>query len=184
MRNSLIKLMSLAVVLSIGFNASAQFSGIQTSFFTKDLVSTILAQQGCVGLRMYPSVNNNANVVLIIGIDANGNEISSNYQIYTGIRENTATYSSIGKSQAKASCETYFNGHESFTSEISKSILQNLLGGSSLGIAIQASSSGTNFMVSSYTQGEGLTPSGAAKAGDPCPSACGKPSQYVAFPKP
>lgn len=174
--------MSVAVVLSFTTSISAQSSNIQTSFFTKDLVNTILAQPGCAGLRMYPAVNNNSNVVLIIGIDGGGNEISSNYQMFTGLRDNNATYSSVGKSQAKTYCDTYFSNNESFSSDISKSTISALLSGSSLGISIQASG-GNNFMVSSYIRGsEGLTPSGGAKPGDPCPNACGSASQYLVFP--
>lgn len=177
MKNSFLKVLGATALFCLTAPIFAQ-----SSFFTRDLVSTILAQQGCSGIRMYPAISNNTQVVIIIGIDGNGNEITSKYQMFTGVRENSATYSSIGKSQAKQACDAYFSQNESFTSEIGKSELEAMLSGNSLGITIKPSGR-NNFMVDAYTQGsEGLVAMGSAKSGAPCPSACGSPSQYLIFP--
>ena len=177
MKNLNSKVTAIVTMLFISFSMIGQ-----NAFFSKTLVNTILAQQGCTGLRMYPVVDKSRNVnsVMIAGIDAQGNEVSSKYQIYTGIKGNKPSYSSLGKSEARSACDSYFSSNESFVSDISRNVVEGFLNGT-LGISIQADR-GKNFLVSGYTQGEGPMPSGSSKPGDPCPSACGAASQYLISP--
>lgn len=187
MRNLYSRLIAIVLLFTIISSSSAQSVEFKTSFFSKDLIKTILSQRGCEGLRIYPvfDKNRNSNSVVIVAIDANGDELSSKYQMFTGIKDNTPTYSSVGKSDAKSACEIYFSENKQFVSQIKKATAEAHLSGNSLGMAIQldANQKG-NFVVSGYENTrEGLKSTGNAKPGDPCPSACGDPRQYLVFPK-
>ncbi len=186
MRNLYTAFFAIALVFASTYHASAQSSEFQTSFFSKGLVKTVLSEPGCTGLRMYPVMdeNNNSTSVIIVAIDARGNELSSKYQIFTGVKENQATYASISKPNAKSACEAYFSKNKQFVSQISKAVVEAIISGNSLGLAVQLDANQRgNFMVTGYVNTDGLTPTGNSKPGDPCPNACGEPRQYLIFPK-
>ncbi len=49
---------------------------IKAHFFGKDIINTILAQNGCMGIRFYQGVDANGNLELVIvGADANENDL-------------------------------------------------------------------------------------------------------------
>ncbi|WP_417602537.1 hypothetical protein [Owenweeksia hongkongensis] len=186
MRDLYSKLVATALLFAVSFSASAQSSEAQTFYFSKDLIKIVLSERGCEGLRMYPVIDEgrSTNSVIIVAIDERGNELSSKYQIFTGVRENNPTYSSLKKSDAQKACEAYFSKNKQFVSQVSKALIESIVSGNSLGIAIQldANQKG-NFMVSGYVNPGGLKTTGDAKPGDPCPNACGEPRQYLVFPK-
>ena len=49
---------------------------IKAHFFGKDILNTILSQNGCEGIRFYQGVNSNGDLELVIvGADANENDL-------------------------------------------------------------------------------------------------------------
>ncbi len=177
------------LLLGLSFCVIAQGQP-QNSYFTKGLVSSILSQRNCAGLRLYPATDaNNNSVVMIIGIDANGNELyneaSSNYQyqMFSRVSGSTVTDVALNRQQAQTACSVYTSKNSSFVSDISAASVQSLLEGESAGISVVYSSSQTaNFVVSAYKNERGVKAYGKTIPGEPCPSACGEPRQYLCSP--
>ena len=190
MRKLNLKLIAITLVLFISTSIKAQ-SSPQPSYFTKSLITSILAQEGCTGIRMYPArdLGKNVNVVLIVGIDASGNEIYNanspyaKYHMFSGVKGSVVNYASLDPQAAQAAVNAYFQSNPSFASKIAETKLESLISGQSQGIVIQyVVNEGSNFAASAYQDAGGPKPYGSLKPGDPCPTVCGEPTQYLIFP--
>lgn len=59
---------------------------IKAQFYGKAKVAQILEQQGCVGLRVYYAIDDHgARVLVLIGTDAEGNDIESELILERGV---------------------------------------------------------------------------------------------------
>lgn len=186
MRNLNLLLCTLALFISA--NLLSQSGNFKTSYFTKELVNSILNQEGCTGIRMYPVVNptTSQNEVMIVGIDNSGKEIyrpssqTGKYRMCTGSTNNIA----IDKDFAYQVADTYARVNENFVADLKESAVQSLMSGNSQGIAIDYLAVGFgNFGIRAYDSSSGLKAYGEQQPGNPCPSACGEPSQYLRPPQ-
>jgi hypothetical protein len=65
---------------------SENYNGVKALFYGKAKVAQILQQQGCVGLRVYYAIDDQGLPVLVlIGTDAEGNDIESSLILERGI---------------------------------------------------------------------------------------------------
>lgn len=65
---------------------SANYNGVKGIFYGKSKISEILAQSGCVGIRAYYAIDAQSKPVLVlIGTDANGNDIESSLILERGM---------------------------------------------------------------------------------------------------
>lgn len=50
--------------------------GNQAHFFGREIINQILAEEGCVGIRMYYALDDNGNrQILLVGVDSKGNDL-------------------------------------------------------------------------------------------------------------
>ena len=191
MRNFSLASITGIFVLFTCYSLLSQSSGITTSFFNSNLVYSILNQPGCTGIRVYPAIDpySNLAVAMIVGIDKSGNEMynpnqsSSKYQIFNGASEPVLSRE-IDKQNASSACNLYYSKYSSFVTDFDRSMVEECVGRGSGGLAVQyVSGRNGNFAISSFSNEGGAQPSGAYKAGNPCPSDCGSPSQYLVFPR-
>ncbi len=190
MKKSLSTSIIAALALLVSSGLFAQSANIQASFFSKEVVSSILSQEGCTGLRMYPVIASSGTVVMIIGINASGDEIYKGssyvgkYYVFSGIINGNVNDVALTKEQAQAFCSAYSSKNSGFVSDFTSGSINSLLGGESAGISIKFSTSQTNnFLASAYKKENGAKTYGRSSPGEPCPSACGEPGQYLCFPK-
>ena len=54
---------------------NATLVGIKGHFFGKDTIERILAQEGCVGLRLYHAVENGNHTLVMVGTDAKEDDL-------------------------------------------------------------------------------------------------------------
>jgi hypothetical protein len=187
----IMKKFSLLLLLSVlvSFVASAQTP--QPSYFTKAVITSILNQPGCVGIRVYPAIDSTsrANTTMVIGIDAKGKELynsssqNSEYQLFVSAENDAVVDEALNKSQAQYACGNY-KATTAFVSDFTKAILQDFLADNSSGLFVSyTSKGGSNFNVHSYTTVGGLKSFGKAAAGAPCPRTCGDGIDYLCPPK-
>lgn len=185
------KNVSLTLLLSVVVSIAAFSQTPQPSYFTKAIVSAILNQPNCVGIRIYPVVDstNRTNTTMVIGIDANGKEIydpssqSTEYQMFVSAENDAVVDVALNKSQAKYACGNY-TATTAFVSDFTKAVLNSFLGDNSSGIFVTyTSKDGNNFNLHSYTTEGGLRSFGKASAGAPCPKTCGDGIDYLCSPK-
>lgn len=68
------------------YRNSSSNNGTKAQFYGKTKLSQILQQTGCVGIRIYYAIDNTDTPVLVlIGTDANGNDIQSTMILERGI---------------------------------------------------------------------------------------------------
>lgn len=185
MRNFSLASITCLVLLFTGFSLHSQNT---ISYFDAGLVQSILNQEGCSGIRIYPAIDpsNNMQVAMIVGIDKYGNEIynsSGKYHIYNGGNDRVST-KSIDKQSATSACSSYFSKYSFFVSDFSSSIVHASLANGSSGIAVQFwSGRSGNFAISSFSNNGQPKSTGEYKTGAPCPSACDDSSKYLVFPR-
>ena len=184
------KNLSLTLLLSIVVSFAAFSQAPQPSYFTKVVITAILNQPGCAGIRVYPVLDstNRTNTTMVIGIDANGKEIydsssqSTEYQMFVSAENDAVVDLALNKSQAKYACGNY-KATSAFVADFTKSIVNGFLGDNSSGLFVSyTSKGGNNFNVHSYTTEGGLRSFGKASAGAPCPKTCGDGIDYLCAP--
>lgn len=67
-------------------NNSSTLNDFNSAFFGKDAIEDVLAQTGCVGIRVvmtYDStIQTNQKTLVVVGVDSSGNELTSGGEIY------------------------------------------------------------------------------------------------------
>jgi hypothetical protein len=169
---------------------SQQAPSIPASFFDVSVVQNILDNDGCTAIRVYPvsDVRNNVLTTMIIGIDKDGRELSSEitpkykYQMFKGILRGKASYDPLNSNNARSACAGYSQGnYPKFVAVFQKSTIEGMLNGNDgIGITNIYSSEENNFEATGAKLNQSdYTPAGAAVAGEPCPHMCGNPANYV-----
>jgi hypothetical protein len=166
-------------------------SDIDTSYFPKETIISILKQNNCNGLRFYPAVNSDGAVVtMLIGIDGEGNEIYSprhnysEYKLFSGIINNQVVLSSLPKEKATQACGAFTEKSAGFISDFSLEAVNKFLTAESAGVAMAfVSGENSNFSMQAYKENSDPAVYGSLALGDPCPSACGEKSQYLCQPE-
>lgn len=185
------KNVSLTLLLSVVVSIAAFSQTPQPSYFTKAVITAILNQPGCAGVRVYPVIDSTSrkNTTMVIGIDSKGKEMynpssqSTEYQMFVNAENNTVNDKALNKGEAQYACSNY-TGSSAFVSDFTKSVLMGFLGDNSSGIFMSyTSKGGSNFNVHSYTTDGGLRSFGKAAAGAPCPKTCGDDINYLCAPK-
>jgi hypothetical protein len=75
-----------AVSWTANHRNSSGYNGVKAQFYGKAKVAQILQQQGCVGLRVYYAIDDQGVPVLVlIGTDADGNDIESELILERGL---------------------------------------------------------------------------------------------------
>lgn len=64
-----------AVAMTSQFRAAAKSEDVRAWLFDRRSVDVILAQPGCAGVRIYRAVGKDGPQVVLIGTDANGNDL-------------------------------------------------------------------------------------------------------------
>ena len=54
-------------------------------FFGKDKLNDILSQSGCMGIRMYHGIDNNKKNIVLVGADANENDMVNGVLLENGV---------------------------------------------------------------------------------------------------
>lgn len=68
------------------YRNSANPDSVHAQFYGKNKLKTILNQTGCVGIRIYKGIDDNgAPVLILVGTDANENDMTSGYILERGI---------------------------------------------------------------------------------------------------
>jgi hypothetical protein len=74
-----------AISWTANYRNSSGYTGVKAQFYGKTKLSGLIQQQGCVGIRIYYAIDsNNAPVLVLIGTDANGNDIESSMILERG----------------------------------------------------------------------------------------------------
>ncbi|MDA0973073.1 MAG: hypothetical protein O2867_04985 [Bacteroidetes bacterium] len=184
-------LFSSAFVLLAPFSSTAQVAPeLPASFYRSSIINTILNNEGCFGIRVYPALNAKANTLttMIIGIDKDGKELASDfaskytYQMFKGVLNGKAAYDPLNSTNARWTCSGYSLGnYPKFVAEFQKSALMDMINGNDgIRLVNTYSESRNNFKASgAKLGGNDFDPSTAAAEGEPCPAMCGNPSDYV-----
>jgi hypothetical protein len=68
------------------YRNSSSYNGIKAIFYGKAKIAGIVNQTGCVGVRVYYAIDTtDTPVMVLIGVDANGNDIESTMILERGI---------------------------------------------------------------------------------------------------
>jgi hypothetical protein len=67
------------------YRMSSGYDGVNAIFYGKNKLSTLLDQEGCVGIRIYKGIDDDGvPVMVLVGTDANENDILDNYVLERG----------------------------------------------------------------------------------------------------
>ncbi|GEM_PF-4115314 len=185
------------LLIFMNLAAVAQNTADERSYFTKDLLISILSQENCTGVRFYPIKDEvtKKNMVMLIGINDQGHELYdessdiSKYQVYRPQSKQNISAEHTKRDQAKTLVTNYFSSNSGFVSEFSKSELLKILANSPLkkrrdGIMVERSSGSDNFSVGGYKKqnSKDPVPVGDTTSGGPCPTDCDPADRYLISP--
>lgn len=164
---------------------------ISPSYFAKSLVSDILKQKDCTGIRVYPAkdVKTNKLTMMIIGIKADGSEIynglwsKTKYQLFEGVTNGQVSCEPLNSKNAKIACSGYSGNNPKFSADFKASDIDKFWGENGctgMKLSTLFANSLNNFSaVASKLDGNSFPDLGSPVAGDPCPTFCGNMSNYL-----
>lgn len=67
-----------AISWTSSFQKKMSLGQLNSQFYGKNAIMSILKQEGCVGIRFYHGINDSGeNVIILVGADANENDMTS-----------------------------------------------------------------------------------------------------------